>query len=207
MDWQKKMTEPANQHDFDLADYNNKHAINLAKFKAQLDGINNPQIAEKLGVNLTGNKIYDEALLKDKAKSDAEKKQAITDFNQSKPTVISAMKRAYASADNGTGLGGIGGTSLNPMSWFGNEANKNRANIESANTQMNTILRKQLASTGLTGSELNSAVEAQAYRYTISPKDNERAVKQKLNNFMTDVLGENPVVLRRNDLKNKYGLE
>lgn len=141
-------------------------------------------------------------------KEQAKREQQRLDFEASKPSVINAMRRGYAAAENGWGLGGIGGTAVNPASWFGKGTNQNRADIQAANTQMNSILRKQLASSGLTGSELNSEAEAKAYRYTIAPTDNEENIKRKMQDFVTDVLGEDAKVLQqKQNYKSKYGLE
>lgn len=122
------------------------------------------------------------------AKKQADIDVSQRDFESMKPVVENALDRANKALESGTGLGRIGGL----MSWAGLSTNKgqsNRADIDAANTQMNTILRKKLASTGLTGSELNSAVEAQAYRYVLSPWDDETTTARKIENFKTDVLG------------------
>ena len=79
----------------------------------------------------------------------------------------------------------------------------NQADINAANSQMNAILRQKLAATGLTGSELNSAVEAQAYRYTIDPSMSPTYIKQQIQNFKNDYLTDR----KQTDYKSKYGLE
>lgn len=141
------------------------------------------------GVVLTGNKKYDDAYMQEQGKKAAQKVAAEKDAEEMKPAVLQAMARADAAAKSGSGVGLIGGLTagwgLNPA----RNAGMNYADIESANTQMNTYLRKQLAATGLTGSELNSAVEAQAYRYQINPTDSESVIRRKLQNFANDKLG------------------
>ena len=132
---------------------------------------------------------YERTLQMEQAKNDIEIARGDEDFKKMSPSVIGALDRAKKSLNSGSGVGPIGGTftkfGLNPIG----KSAENYANIESANTQMNQLLRAKLKATGLTGSELNSAVEANAYRYTISPTDNEDVVMQKILNFETDVLG------------------
>lgn len=148
------------------------------------------------GTPLTGNKKYDDAYMQEVGKKAAQTAIAEKDADSMKPALIQAMARADEAAKSGSGVGFIGGTlanwGLNPAK----NAGANYADIESANTQMNTFLRKQLAATGLTGSELNSAVEAQAYRYQIKPTDSESVIRRKLQNFAEDKLGAKQPTLR-----------
>ena len=189
---------------------------NMAKQRELLGDIVNGGGIAPDGTPLTGNKAYDDAYMKEVGKKTAQVKQAEADANEMKPALVQAMARADKAARSGSGVGFIGGTAvnfgLNPLPNAGN----NYADIQSANTQMNTYLRKQLAATGLTGSELNSAVEAEAYRYQIKPTDSESVIRRKLQNFAQDKLGgtafnmntgqavNQPVAV---DYKNKYGLE
>jgi hypothetical protein len=137
-------------------------------------------------VNLTP---YEKAAQQAQAKNDIAAQKGVWASEQMRPNVEEALDRALSSLDSGTGLGPVGGRLTKfGANWRGGA--ENYANIESANTQMNTFLRQKLQSTGLTGTELNSAIEAQAYRYTISPTDNEAVVRQKILNFKRDVMGE-----------------
>lgn len=172
---------------------------NLAKQRDLLGDIvsGTPKIeALPEGVTLTGNKKYDDAYMQEVGKKAAQTAIAEQDAESMKPALIQAMARADKAAKSGSGVGFIGGTlanwGLNPAK----NAGANYADIESANTQMNTFLRKQLAATGLTGSELNSAVEAQAYRYQIKPTDSESVIRRKLQNFAEDKLGTKQPTLR-----------
>lgn len=135
---------------------------------------------------------YRETYNAEKGKADAKAEQARKDAEKMKPTVLKAIERAKDAALSGTGVGIVGGRlagwGVNPSE----KAGQNYADIQSANTQMNTYLRKELAGAGLTGTELNSAVEAQAYRYTIDPTDNETVILRKLDNFITDHIDNNP---------------
>lgn len=143
---------------------------------------------------------YEKTAQMEQAKTDIEVKRGNEDFEKMKPSVIDALNRATDSLKSGTGIGPVGGTLTKlGLSPFGSSAS-NYANIESANTQMNQILRAKLKATGLTGSELNSAVEANAYRYTISPTDNEGVVLQKIENFKNDVLNaDKPVEVKKEE--------
>lgn len=215
----RDMENLRNSNAYALADYKNNLSLKNqadaldkrnASIQAELDAGNiTPQQAAmlKLGTDAKAMGIGDGGKETQAEKEQAKRDIQRQDFENSKPAVINAMQRGYAAAQSGWGLGGIGGTSFNPASWFGGKSNQNRADIQSSNTQMNSILRKQLASTGLTGSELNSAVEANAYRYTIDPTDNEETIKRKMQNFAVDVLGEDPSVLQQQNYKSKYGLE
>lgn len=189
---------------------------NMAKQRELLGDIVSGSGVAPDGTPLTGNKAYDDAYMKEVGKKTAQVKQAEADANEMKPALIQAMARADKAARSGSGVGFIGGTAanfgLNPLS----NAGANYADIQSANTQMNTYLRKQLAATGLTGSELNSAVEAEAYRYQIKPTDSESVIRRKLQNFAQDKLGGTAFDMNTGqavnqaasvDYKNKYGLE
>lgn len=166
-----------------------KEQYNLAKQRDLLGDIVNGGGVAPDGVALTGNKKYDDAYMQEIGKKAAQKAAAESDSEEMKPALLQAMRRGYEAAQNGTGIGLLGGMAadwgMNPLPGAG----KNYADIQTANTQMNTFLRKQLAATGLTGSELNSAVEAEAYRYQIKPTDSESIIKRKLQNFAEDKLG------------------
>lgn len=130
---------------------------------------------------------YQDAYDAEEGKAKAKEEKARKDAEKMKPTVLAAINRAKDAALSGTGVGPIGGRLAGiGLNIGGEKAGKNYADIQSANTQMNTYLRKELAATGLTGTELNSAVEAQAYRYTIDPSDTESVILRKLDNFIAD---------------------
>lgn len=130
---------------------------------------------------------YQDAYDAEEGKARAKEEKARKDVEKMKPTVLAAINRAKDAASSGTGVGPIGGRLAGiGLNIGGKKAGKNYADIQSANTQMNTYLRKELAATGLTGTELNSAVEAQAYRYTIDPSDTESVILRKLDNFIAD---------------------
>ena len=147
------------------------------------------QKAIDMAYKQTDNDPYTRTLKQEQAKNDIEIARGDEDFKKMSPSVIGALERAKKSLNSGSGVGPFGGymtkIGLNKLP----NAAANYANVESANTQMNQLLRAKLKATGLTGSELNSAVEANAYRYTISPTDNEGVVLQKIKNFETDILG------------------
>lgn len=168
------------------------------------------------GTPLTGNKKYDDAYMQEVGKKTAQTVMAEKDAETMKPALIQAMARADLAAKSGNGIGLLGGFAANLGLNPAPNAGKNYADIQTANTQMNTYLRKQLAATGLTGSELNSAVEAEAYRYQIKPTDSESVIRRKLQNFAQDKLGGTAFNMNTGqavnqpaavDYKNKYGLE
>ena len=123
-----------------------------------------------------------------------------------KPALLDALSRAETAADSGDGLGLLGATAEKiGLNVFGDSGN-NYEDVKTANAQMNAYLRQKLQATGLTGSELNSAAEAEAYRYSISPWDTEDRIKRKIANFKADYLGNKPK--SASYYKNKYsGME
>ena len=208
-DWAVADREQEHQWDLEKLEKMNQNALGLAKAKAMLDGgqqVSNQDLASLLGVPLTGNKKYDEALLQQAGKDKAAALKGEQATAAMRPSVSAALDRAEIAADSGNGIGKIGAT----LEWLGlNPAGKsgeNYTDIETANSQMNALLRQKLQATGLTGSELNSAAEANAYRYTISPFDSEARIKQKITNFRKDYLGEAQPMGQVDDYKSKYGL-
>ena len=212
-DFQKELIDLQTQRAFALENMRNANARSLAEFKASLN--NNSYPTSVNGYDLTGNKAYDDAYLKAQGKKDAETAIAMRDAKDMEPALRDSMMQGYKAASSGTGTGPIGGRladwGLNIMP----NAGRNFADISTANNQMNAYLRKQLAATGLTGQELNSAVEAEAYRYNISPRDSEAIVKRKMENFAKDKLGGadfltnafTPNGINAQLYKDKYGLE
>lgn len=100
-----------------------------------------------------------------------------------KPKVDNALKRARESLEDGTGLGQIGG-----WGWTTGKGGQNRANIKNAQAQINTTMRGLLKQMGVGSTELNSAAEAEAYRYMIDPNMPIGQQLQVLDNFEQDYL-------------------
>lgn len=132
----------------------------------------------------------------------AEKESARQDFEALKPKAYEAIARAEAALSDGVGIGPMLGR-LGSIGISSVNGGENQADINAANSQMNAVLRQKLAATGLTGSELNSALEAQAYRYTIDPSMNPAYIRQQIQNFKNDYLSGKA----QTDYKSKYGLE
>ena len=100
-----------------------------------------------------------------------------------KPKVDNALKRARGSLEDGTGLGQVGG-----WGWTTGKGGQNRANIKNAQAQINTTMRGLLKQMGVGSTELNSAAEAEAYRYMIDPNMPIGQQLQVLDNFEQDYL-------------------
>ena len=157
-------------------------------------------ITPETGNSLVGQKIFqapisaeDKEYNKQVAKNKATVEKGLASAKAMKPQVEQALSRAKDAARDGSGLGVFGGAltkvGFNPT----DNSARNFADIQSANSQMNAYLRQKLQATGLTGTELNSAVEAEAYRYTISPYDDEDVILRKITNFENDYLKDAPV--------------
>lgn len=124
-----------------------------------------------------------------------------------KPKAENALQRAEESLNEGSGLGQVGG-----WGWTTGEGGKNRANIKNAQAQINTTMRGLLSQMGVGSSELNSAAEAEAYRYMLSPDMPIEQQRQVINNFKQDYLDgtlekELREIYGKSNYKSKYGLE
>ena len=112
------------------------------------------------------------------------------------PRVQQALDRAIISLDNGTGLGQIGG-----WGWTTGQGGINRANISNAQAQINTIMRGLLKNMGVGATELNSAAEAEAYRYLLKHDMPIEQQRQVIKNFVDDYLSGK----LEKDLRSVYG--
>lgn len=161
-------------NDWAMADYQNKQ--NLDKMYKQNED------------------AYNRTLQIEEAKNTAEFEKGARAVERMRPSVEASLQRAKEALSSGNGLGPLGGKlvalGLNPNA----KAGDNYADIESANAQMNALQRQKLQETGLKSSEVNSAMEANAYRYTIKPTDAEAIVSRKINNFENDYFNTNSVV-------------
>lgn len=116
-------------------------------------------------------------------KSQLEKEESAKQNAIMRPRVIKAISRAEDALKDGTGLGQFGG-----WGWTSEDGGKNRAAIQSAQAQINTVMRGMLKEMGVGSTELNSAAEAAAYRYTISPNMPISQIEQIIENFKQDYL-------------------
>ncbi len=201
-DWQLKMADIAHQRDLEKLGIANTNAVNLANLKSNLDRISNGYPGMNVnGIELTGNKTYDEAVLKQAAKDSAERQSSLRQMEEMSKPLDLALTAAKNALQDGEGIGASSARSLlgdNKTGISGflgqvfstEKGDTNRADVETANKQMNSFLRAKLASTGLTGGELNAAAEAEAYRYSISPNDSPAIIKRKIENFERDYLGK-----------------
>ena len=139
-----------------------------------------------------GTEAYDKKIGEDLANQQIAQRQMTT----LQPKAENAIKRARDSLQEGTGLGQIGG-----MGWTTGQGGINRANVKNAQAQINTAMRGLLKEMGVGSTEMNSALEAEAYRYMISPDMPIEQQEQVLNNFEQDYLSGNLA----NELSSIYG--
>lgn len=161
---------------------------NKPDFSAIQTGVNNGTITAETGNQLYGQNVFqqplsqeDKELAKQQAKNQAAQEKASQQVKDMMPRVLDAIKRAEVSLDEGTGLGQVGG-----WGWTTDTGGINRANIQNAQAQINTLMRGILSSMGVGATEMNSAVEAAAYRYMITPDMPVAQIRQVLDNFKED---------------------
>ena len=136
-------------------------------------------------------------------KAQAERDAANQDYQALLPSALKAISRGEEATKSGVGIGPLQGR-LGSFGIATQKGSENQADITAANSQMNAVLRQKLAATGLTGSELNSAVEAQAYRYTVDPSMPTSYINKQFENFKNDYLKNSKDM---NYYKQKYGVE
>ena len=192
-----------------LQDLENKNKIGLAKLAAQLKGgdaditnaIKNVAAMVRSGIPEQDawklyyggqNSTLDVSQLGQKGQEAYDKKMgemlgdeavAQRQLQTLQPKAENALKRAKESLQSGYGLGQIGG-----IGWTNEQGGINRGNIKSAQTQINTTMRGLLKQLGVGSTELNSAAEAEAYRYMLSPDMPIGQQAQVIKNFEEDYL-------------------
>lgn len=161
---------------------------NTPSFSELQTGVNNGTITAETGNQLYGQDVFQQPLSKEetelnkqRAKNQAAQEKAAQQVENMMPRVKDAIERAYKSLDEGTGLGQVGG-----WGWTTDTGGINRANIQNAQAQINTLMRGILSSMGVGATEMNSAVEAAAYRYMITPDMPVAQIRQVLDNFIKD---------------------
>ena len=145
-------------------------AIELANIKAQND-------AAKQQAKL------DYEAQKERQKAELKREEAQRRNTELQPRVVQSIDRAYKALEDGTGLGQFGG-----WGWTTGQGGQNRADIQNAQAQINTAMRGLLSEMGVGATEMNSAVEANAYRYAITPDMPIEQIRQVLDNFRADYL-------------------
>lgn len=135
------------------------------------------QISPSLGKK--GFEAYDKKIGEDLAAQAIAQRQMRT----LEPRAKAAIERAKGSLQEGTGLGQIGG-----VGWTTGQGGINRANVKNAQTQINTAMRGLLKEMGVGSTEMNSALEAEAYRYNIDQSTPIPQQEQVLKNFEEDYL-------------------
>lgn len=141
-------------------------------------GGNNPTL-DMANLGKKGMEAYDKKIGENLGDEAVAQKQMQT----LKPKAENAIRRAKESLAEGTGLGQFGG-----WGWTTEQGGVNRANIKNAQAQINTTMRGLLKQLGVGSTELNSAVEAEAYRYMLSPDMPIGQQLQVLKNFEEDYL-------------------
>lgn len=207
--WEQEKLQKSFDLQKELSQMKYNQERNLAEFKAGLDNSGTtamrnmqylvsqgytPQEAAALyygGQNSTldlgtlgkkGQEAYDKKIGEDLAQ------QAIADkqMRTLEPKVKNALVRAKDSLLDGEGLGQFGG-----WGWTTDKGGVNRANIKNAQAQINTTMRGLLKQMGVGSTELNSAAEAEAYRYMLSPDMPKGQQAQVISNFEKDYLSGN----------------
>lgn len=137
----------------------------------------------------TPEQIFNEEKAKAEARAEVEQQVSRRGLEKVEDRALNAVERGEKALESGTGLGYWGGLA----SEFGastETGQKNRADIQTANTQMNLVIRQALKDAGVQSKELDAAVESIAYRYTIDPRDDERTSLRKLESFKEDFLSK-----------------
>lgn len=151
-------------------------------------GVNNGTISADMANQELGKSIFqappsfaEKELAKQQVKDKASQEKSAKQVADMMPRVLGAIDRAYTALDDGTGLGQMGG-----LWWTNKKGGENRANVQNAQAQINTLMRGILSAMGVGATEMNSAAEAAAYRYMIDPAMPESQIKQVLDNFKQD---------------------
>lgn len=116
-------------------------------------------------------------------KAEQERKEDARQNEIMRPRLEAAIARAREALDDGSGLGQVGG-----WGWTTDQGGRNRADINTAQAQINTMMRGLLKEMGVGSTELNSAAEAAAYRYQISPDMPKEQIARVLDDFERDYL-------------------
>lgn len=132
----------------------NKTLADTEKSKQELINLQNP--------NYEADKELAKQRAQNKAKQEAEELKAKKQLEEIMPRLKRAIPELYAAFDDGTGLGQVGG-----LGWTTEQGGINREKVQTVQTLMNTAMRAILSSMGVGSTEMNSGIEAQAYRYTI----------------------------------------
>lgn len=116
-------------------------------------------------------------------KAELESKEAERQNEVMRPRLEQSISRARTALKDGTGLGQFGG-----WGWTTGQGGQNRADVMTAQAQINTMMRGLLKQMGVGSTELNSAAEAAAYRYQISPDMPIEQISRVLDDFERDYM-------------------
>ena len=116
-------------------------------------------------------------------KAELESKEAERQNEIMRPRLEQSISRARSALKDGTGLGQFGG-----WGWTTGQGGQNRADVMTAQAQINTMMRGLLKQMGVGSTELNSAAEEAAYRYQISPDMPIEQISRVLDDFERDYM-------------------
>lgn len=148
--------------------------------------------AKKLAFNIKDGQTltpYEKELQKQQAKAEVEQQVSQRGFEQVKDRAKLSIEQGKKALKSGTGLGFFGGRA-SAVGLSTKKGQQNRSDVETANIQMNLVIRQALKDAGVTARELDAATESAAYRYTVNPTDDERTALRKLDAFEKDFLSE-----------------
>lgn len=159
---------------------------NLKKTQAET-AKTNQELSNLQDPNYEANKELAKQRAKNQADQEAERQKTQRMMEEIRPRLERTLAAAKAAAKDGTGLGQVAGRAPT----LTEKGGRNRAAIATAQTQMNTAMRAILTSMGVGSSEMNSGVEAAAYRYQISPEMEEPQILATIESFEADYMDGN----------------
>jgi hypothetical protein len=128
---------------------------------------------------------YDKEMQKLQAKQDIEREQAEKANKQQEAVSAPIIMRGYdvVSDPNASGIGPLAGTALGQF-FSSKEGETNYADIAAVKAEINRIIRAKLKEAGVSAAEMNSAVEAESYRYPVGPMYKPEVSRRSIENFL-----------------------
>jgi len=160
-------------------------AVNLLKTKKT--SLGNPGDVVN-GVTLTGNDAYDETMLKEKAKNDAEDKKNKAFVQNQAKQLKPILEKAYKAAKNGEGIGYIRGRA----SKYLGSSKKAASNIAAITTLMNSVgptMIAKLKEAGAGARSFDSEGERQTYLPDFTIYQDNEVLASTIKEFAEKMLG------------------